>query len=98
MNRNPQAARCKLHIIFNHKNTTALPSKAAPRASMVKKKKLTAPERDRVMSRLIGQSDLDPNWQRHFSKSDVVIEAVFEDMALKHKIIQVLLLLLRWWR
>jgi len=40
------------------------------------------------MSRLIGQSDSDPNWQKHFAKSDVVIEAVFEDLALKHKIIQ----------
>ena len=57
---------------------------------MVKKKKLTAPERDRVMSRLIGQSDAEPNWAKHFSKSDVVIEAVFEDLALKHKIIQVM--------
>jgi len=57
---------------------------------MVKKKKMTAPDRDRVMSRLIGQSDADANWAKHFSKSDVVIEAVFEDLALKHKIIQVM--------
>jgi 3-hydroxyacyl-CoA dehydrogenase len=57
---------------------------------MVKKRKMTAPERDRVMSKLIGQSDADPNWHKHFSKSDVVIEAVFEDLALKHKIIQVM--------
>jgi enoyl-CoA hydratase/long-chain 3-hydroxyacyl-CoA dehydrogenase len=58
------------------------------RSSMVKKKKMTAPEVNRVMSRLIGQSDADANWQKHFAKSDVVIEAVFEDLALKHKIIQ----------
>jgi hypothetical protein len=43
-----------------------------PRASLLKKKKMTAPERDRMMSKLIGQSDNDPNWQKHFSKSDVV--------------------------
>jgi enoyl-CoA hydratase/long-chain 3-hydroxyacyl-CoA dehydrogenase len=55
---------------------------------MIKKRKMTAPEVNRVMSKLIGQSDADPNWQKHFSKSDVVIEAVFEDLALKHKIIQ----------
>ena len=56
---------------------------------MVKKKKMTGPDRDRIMSKLIGQSDADVNWAKHFSKSDVVIEAVFEDLALKHKIIQV---------
>ena len=55
----------------------------------MKKKKMTAPDRDRMLSKLIGQSDADSNWQRHFAKSDVVIEAVFEDLALKHKIIQV---------
>ena len=56
----------------------------------MKKKKMTAPDRDRMLSKLIGQSDADSNWQRHFAKSDVVIEAVFEDLALKHKIIQVM--------
>jgi enoyl-CoA hydratase/long-chain 3-hydroxyacyl-CoA dehydrogenase len=61
---------------------------------MVKKKKMTAPDRDRVMSRLIGQCDSDANWAKHFAKSDVVIEAVFEDLALKHKIIQVIVMLL----
>ncbi|XP_030838580.1 trifunctional enzyme subunit alpha, mitochondrial [Strongylocentrotus purpuratus] len=49
----------------------------------VKRKKLTSFERDTIMSNLTGQIDY-----TNFSKCDMVIEAVFEDLAIKHRVIK----------
>uniref|UniRef100_A0A8C8Z056 enoyl-CoA hydratase n=1 Tax=Prolemur simus TaxID=1328070 RepID=A0A8C8Z056_PROSS len=49
----------------------------------VKKKALTSFERDAVFSNLTGQLDY-----RGFEKADMVIEAVFEDLSLKHKVLK----------
>ncbi|XP_029191418.2 trifunctional enzyme subunit alpha, mitochondrial-like [Acropora muricata] len=49
----------------------------------VKKKAMTSFERDNMMSKLSGQLDF-----RNFDKVDMVIEAVFEDLNLKHKVIK----------
>lgn len=40
-------------------------------------------ERDRILSNLVGTLSYQP-----FSKSDMVIEAVFEDLSLKHRVIK----------
>lgn len=42
-------------------------------------------ERDVTSSRVIPLADNNPAWPKHFSKADMVIEAVFEDLGLKHK-------------
>ncbi|EDM03000.1 rCG61339, isoform CRA_b [Rattus norvegicus] len=49
----------------------------------VKKKALTSFERDSIFSNLIGQLDY-----KGFEKADMVIEAVFEDLAVKHKVLK----------
>uniref|UniRef100_A0A8C0DAT9 enoyl-CoA hydratase n=1 Tax=Balaenoptera musculus TaxID=9771 RepID=A0A8C0DAT9_BALMU len=49
----------------------------------VKKKALTSFERDAFFSNLTGQLDY-----QGFEKADMVIEAVFEDLSLKHKVLK----------
>lgn len=49
----------------------------------VKKKALTSFERDFIFSSLIGQLDY-----KGFEKADMVIEAVFEDLTVKHKVLK----------
>lgn len=49
----------------------------------VKKKALTSFERDSIFSNLIGQLDY-----KGFEKADMVIEAVFEDLSVKHKVLK----------
>ncbi|XP_069706745.1 trifunctional enzyme subunit alpha, mitochondrial [Phaenicophaeus curvirostris] len=49
----------------------------------VKKKSLTSFERDFILSNLTGQLDY-----KGFEKADMVIEAVFEDINIKHKVLK----------
>uniref|UniRef100_A0A8C5TF22 Trifunctional enzyme subunit alpha, mitochondrial n=1 Tax=Malurus cyaneus samueli TaxID=2593467 RepID=A0A8C5TF22_9PASS len=49
----------------------------------VKKKSLTSFERDSILSNLMGQLDY-----KGFEKADMVIEAVFEDINVKHKVLK----------
>ncbi|XP_021574170.1 trifunctional enzyme subunit alpha, mitochondrial isoform X3 [Carlito syrichta] len=49
----------------------------------VKKKALTSFERDAIFSNLTGQLDY-----QGFEKADMVIEAVFEDLSLKHRVLK----------
>ncbi|XP_054845016.1 trifunctional enzyme subunit alpha, mitochondrial [Eublepharis macularius] len=49
----------------------------------VKKKNLTSFERDTIFSNMTGQLDY-----KNFSKADMVIEAVFEDINIKHKVVK----------
>eukprot|EP01147_Barroeca_monosierra_P007356 gene7356-504_t len=53
-----------------------------------KRRRMTQFEFDRAMSRITGLSDSDASWQKHFSNTDMIIEAVFENLELKHKIIK----------
>lgn len=48
----------------------------------VKRKAMSQLEADRMMSRIVGQLDYS-----HFEKAQLVIEAVFEDLDLKHKVL-----------
>uniref|UniRef100_A0A8D2JBM2 Trifunctional enzyme subunit alpha, mitochondrial n=1 Tax=Varanus komodoensis TaxID=61221 RepID=A0A8D2JBM2_VARKO len=49
----------------------------------VKKKSLTSFERDSIMSNLTGQLDY-----KDFRKADMVVEAVFEDLGVKHRVLK----------
>jgi 3-hydroxyacyl-CoA dehydrogenase, NAD binding domain len=54
----------------------------------VKRKRSSKYDADLVLSRVVPLDDDGDLWQRHFAKADMVIEAVPENMALKHKVIQ----------
>ncbi|KAL7500904.1 hypothetical protein ACHAWT_008957 [Skeletonema menzelii] len=53
-----------------------------------KRKRMTNYEFNTNSSRVTPLSDNTESWKRHFAGADLVIEAVFEDLALKRKIIQ----------
>lgn len=48
-----------------------------------KKKSITSFERDSILSNLVGQLDYNG-----FEKADMVIEAVFEDINIKHAVVK----------
>lgn len=54
----------------------------------LKKKRMTNGEYCELNSRVIGLHDDHANWKKHFAKADIVIEAVFEDINVKHKVVQ----------
>ena len=54
----------------------------------VTKRRRTKFEADIAISAIVPLPDDDPLWQRHFAKADMVIEAVPENLSLKHKVIQ----------
>ena len=47
---------------------------------------MTSFERDSTMSRLVGITDSDAFGAQHLAKADMIIEAVFEDLNVKHKV------------
>jgi enoyl-CoA hydratase/long-chain 3-hydroxyacyl-CoA dehydrogenase len=53
----------------------------------VKKRRMTAFERDATMGNIVQLGDEVSAWKTHFSKCDMIIEAVFEDIKLKHTVI-----------
>ena len=55
----------------------------------MKRRQMTAADRDVVLSRVIGVTDDDESWRKHMSKADLVVEAVFEDLGVKHKVVRI---------
>lgn len=53
----------------------------------LKKKRLTKYKRDKYLAGVVGLTDGVASWPTHFAKADMVIEAVFEDLAVKHKVV-----------
>ena len=53
----------------------------------VKRRKMSGFDRDLVMSNIVGLDD-DGNWKKHFETCDLVIEAVLEDMNVKHTVLK----------
>ncbi|KAG6602937.1 fatty acid oxidation complex, alpha subunit, mitochondrial [Phytophthora cinnamomi] len=53
----------------------------------VKRKRMTIYDRDAVMANVVPLSDEDEVWKTHIKKAGLAIEAVFEDLALKHKVL-----------
>jgi len=54
----------------------------------VKRKRMSSFDAERTLSKLIGVHDGMDSWKTHIGKCDMVIEAVFENLALKHKIVE----------
>lgn len=54
----------------------------------VKKRRMTKYQFDSTMARVVPLHDGSTNWERHFAKTDLVIEAVFEEIGIKHKVLQ----------
>ena len=54
----------------------------------LKKKKMSNFEYATATSRVLPMHDNSPAWTRHFARADMVIEAVFEDIAVKHKVLR----------
>ena len=53
----------------------------------VKKRRMSVYDRDTVLAKVTGL-DNDGNWKQHFAKCDLVIEAVLEEMTVKHAVIK----------
>lgn len=53
----------------------------------LKKKRMTNHDYVSTNSRLIGLHDGMPSWKAHFGQADLVIEAVFEEISVKHKVL-----------
>lgn len=76
-----------MHVILKDVNqqgvTTGIQNVERGLAQLVRKKKATSFERDAMLSNLTGQLDYS-----NFKHVDMVIEAVFEDINLKSKIVK----------
>ncbi|CAM9467299.1 unnamed protein product [Chrysoparadoxa australica] len=57
-------------------------------AAKLKKRRMTQYEKDRLASNIVPLTDDGDLWQRHFMTADMVIEAVPENLALKHIVIE----------
>lgn len=53
-----------------------------------KKKRMSSYDKDVALSKVYPLSDEDSVWKTHMKQADLVVEAVFEDMGLKHKVIK----------
>jgi enoyl-CoA hydratase/long-chain 3-hydroxyacyl-CoA dehydrogenase len=53
----------------------------------LKKKRMTKYKRDAYLASVVGLTDDSSSWPAHFGKADMVIEAVFEDLGVKHKVV-----------
>jgi enoyl-CoA hydratase / long-chain 3-hydroxyacyl-CoA dehydrogenase len=53
----------------------------------LKRKRMTQFQHNLNTSNVVGLTDDSPAWKQHFGKADMVIEAVFEDLDLKKKIV-----------
>jgi enoyl-CoA hydratase/long-chain 3-hydroxyacyl-CoA dehydrogenase len=54
----------------------------------LKKKKISNYDYCLNTSRLVALHDKSPSWKKHFQGADMVIEAVFEEIGLKHRVLQ----------
>lgn len=52
----------------------------------VKRKRMTSFAADQMMSQVTGVTTDQAIWKKEFSKADLVVEAVFESLELKHKV------------
>jgi enoyl-CoA hydratase/long-chain 3-hydroxyacyl-CoA dehydrogenase len=52
-----------------------------------KKKRLSLYQHDSTLANVVGLTDDLAEWKRHFASADLVIEAVFEELSVKHKVV-----------
>jgi len=53
----------------------------------LKKKRMTLFDHDSTLANVVGLTDDHTSWTRHFSNADLVVEAVFEELGVKHKVV-----------
>ena len=68
-------------------NPVPQPHSASSQAKL-KKKRISKYQFDSTTSRVIPLTDETASWGQHFRQADLVIEAVFEDLGLKHRVIK----------
>ena len=49
---------------------------------------MTLYEHDSTLANVVGLTDAHGSWARHFGNADLVIEAVFEELSVKHKVVE----------
>jgi enoyl-CoA hydratase/long-chain 3-hydroxyacyl-CoA dehydrogenase len=54
----------------------------------LKKRRMTLYDHDSTLAQVVGLTDDIPAWTRHFGQADLVIEAVFEELGVKHKVVE----------
>lgn len=54
----------------------------------LKKRRITQHRHDSDLAQVIGLTDENEIWKRHFGNADLVVEAVFEDLKVKHQVIR----------
>ena len=54
----------------------------------LKRRRMTPYDKNTTMARIIGLTEDDPTWSKQFERCDLVVEAVLEDLSLKHRVIE----------
>jgi len=54
----------------------------------LKKKRMTLFNHDSTLANVVGLTDDHSSWTRHFANADLVVEAVFEELGVKHKVVE----------
>ena len=57
-------------------------------ATALKRRKMDAFTKNTTMARIVGLTEDDPTWPKQFEKCDLVVEAVLEELSLKHRVIE----------
>lgn len=58
-------------------------------ATKVKRRRMTEPEAEKTLSGVYGVTAADDAlWRGHFARADLVVEAVFEDLDVKHRVVR----------
>ena len=81
-----------LRVVLKDRDAAALARGVAQQAAaldaQVRRKRLTAFARDVQLSRVTAVADGDASWRAHVGRCGLVVEAVPEDLALKHKVLR----------
>jgi len=82
----------KMRVLLKDQNSAGLnrgtDAIAASLAQKLKRKRITPYAHDSTLAAVVGLTDADTSWKRHFGGADLVIEAVFEKLAVKHAVIK----------
>ena len=56
----------------------------------LKKKRMSLYDHDATLAQVVGLTDASPSWRRHFANADLVVEAVFEEIGVKHAVVDLM--------
>lgn len=54
----------------------------------LKKKRMSLFDHDSTLANVVGLTDSHASWTRHFANADLVVEAVFEELGVKHAVVE----------